>query len=156
MPLSVATRFPHALLITVLFNTVIAMLLTAAGFSGSGASPAGFGETVVYSQCIGLSMFLVVCFGWRTLWPSGRPNRLGMVLLVAAAIPFAWLAGSALAGWLFGRDVSGAAGHGGPAMLMITAAAGVVATLFFWGRERLAHAQAQTTETQLRDRKSNV
>ena len=144
------TRFPHALLLTLLFNTVIAVLLTGAGFGSSGVSMAGFGKNFVVSQCIGLSMFTLIHIGCRILWPSGPPSKAGMVLLVSGSIVLAWLAGSALADWLSGADSAGASWRGSPAILLITATAGVVTTLFFWSRERLAHSQAQTMETQLR------
>ena len=138
------TGLPRALLYVLVFNTVVAVLLTAAGFGTR------FVDNLVYSQCIGLAMLLAIHTAWHLLWPERRPPALGMLLLLAIAVPVAWLAGSALAAALLGQPWRGAMSQGGLAALMITAAAGIVGTFFFWTRGRLAHIGGQAAQAELR------
>ncbi len=138
------TGLPRALVYVLVFNAVVAVLLTAAGFGS------GFRDNLVYSQCIGFSMLLVIHTAWHPLWPERRPPALGILLLLAIAVPVAWLAGSALAAALLGQRWLVAMSQGGLAVLMITAAAGIVGTFFFWTRGRLAQAGAQTAQAELR------
>jgi len=135
---------PRALLYVLVFNTVVAVLLTAAGFGGD------FGHNLVYSQCIGLAMLFSIHTAWHLLWPEGRPPAVGMLALLAIAVPVAWLAGSALAAALLGQPWRSAISQGGLAVLMITAAAGIVGTFFFWTRGRLAQIGAHAAQAELR------
>jgi sensor histidine kinase YesM len=62
---------------TALFNTAIALLLWAVGFGGT------FFQTLVVSQCIGLSICTTVIIG---LWMANPVGRVSRVLVVVGAI----------------------------------------------------------------------
>jgi signal transduction histidine kinase len=135
--------FPFALIAVAAFNTVIAALLTLVRYGGS------FWENLVFSQCIGLTVLVLVHLGWRTFWPGSRkpPSRqlMGVVLL---AILGGWLGGSALASALLGLPWT--AGRRAYAALGVTLAAGIVGTWFFWSRHRAAELERGRVEAQLK------
>jgi signal transduction histidine kinase len=134
--------FPFALLAVVAFNTVIAVLLSLVGYGG------GFGGNLVFSQCIGLTVLLVVHLGWRTLWPERKPPRLPFLGLIAVAVFAGWLGGSALASLFLGLPWT--AGRSSWAALAITVTAGFIGTWFFWSRHRAAEMERQRIEAQLK------
>lgn len=134
--------FPFALLAVAAFNTVIAVLLSLVGYGGS------FGANLVFSQCIGLSVLLLIHAGWRALWPVRKPPRGALLGLVAAAVIAGWLGGSAVASLLLGLPWT--AGRSGWAALAITVAAGFAGTWFFWSRHRAADIERQRIEAQLK------
>lgn len=138
------TGLPRSLAYVLVFNAVVALLLSAAGYGG------GFGAVLMYSQCIGLAVLLLVHTAWRRLWRKRHPPALGILVLLALALPLAWFVGSALAAALLGQRWPEAMSQGGLTALMITAAAGIAGTFFFWTRGRLAHAGAQTVQAELR------
>jgi signal transduction histidine kinase len=119
---------------TVLYNSAIALLLTGIGFGG------GFAVNFVYSQCVGLSIWLFTDVGRRLLWPNARPPIVPFVALLCVSLPIAWLAGGWLAALVFDNPWRV---HGYLASLLITAAAGVIAVFYFWEREKMAHLEAQ-------------
>jgi two-component sensor histidine kinase len=132
--LAACATLPKNILYTAMFNTVIAALLTAVGFGG------GFGVNLVYSQCIGLSACLLSDGTRRLLWPNRRaPIALLLPLLIAAML-LAWLGGTWLAALLLGDPWRAQAYL---TSLVITAAAGFVAVLYFWEREKVADLEAQ-------------
>jgi signal transduction histidine kinase len=135
--------FPFALLAVAAFNTVIALLLSLVNYGG------GFGENLVFSQCIGLSVLLLIHLGWRTLWPQQKkPPRLWFLGLIAAAVVAGWLGGSALASLFLGLPWT--AGRNSWAALAITVTAGFIGTGFFWSRHRAAEMERQRIEAQLK------
>jgi signal transduction histidine kinase len=135
-------RFGFALVAVLAFNTAIASLLTLLRYG------AGFGENLVFSQCIGLTVLLVIHAGWRTFWPTGRPPRLPFLGLLAFGVLAGWLGGSALAAaWL---GLPWTAGRNAWAALGVTVAAGVVAVGFFWNRQRTAELERGRIEAQLK------
>jgi signal transduction histidine kinase len=134
--------FPFVLLVVAAFDTAIAVLLTLVGYGGT------FAQNFVFSQCIGFSVVTLLYFGWRALWPAGRPPPLPFVALSAAASVAGWLAGSALAGALLGIPAPHA--HGDAAALAITLAAGAIGTWFFWSRERATEMARLRVEAQLK------
>ena len=134
--------FPFALLAVAAFNTAIAGLLTLLRYGG------GFQENFVFSQCIGLSVLLLIHFGWRGFWPGQKPPRLPFIGLVALAIIGGWLAGSAIASALLGMPW--AAGRSALTALGVTIAAGVVGTGYFWNRHRAAELERTRIEAQLK------
>jgi signal transduction histidine kinase len=138
-----STALLRSAAIVALFNTAVAMLLSVARFGP-------LGETLLYSQSIGLCLFLCVRGAWRALWPGRRPPVAGLALVVALAIPLAWLGGSALAAALLGQPWPAALSHAGLAALTITAAAGIVAAFFFWNRVRVAQLRAHAAQAELR------
>ena len=132
-----------ALLGVAAFNTAIAALLTLVGYGD------GFGKNLVFSQCIGLTVLLVIHLGWRKFWP-GRPPplRLPFFALVALAVGGGWLGGSALASMLLGLPWH--TGRSAYAALAVTLAAGVVMSWFFWSRQRGSELERQRIEAQLK------
>ena len=134
--------FPFALIAVAAFNTGIAALLTLVSYG------AGFWENFVFSQCIGLSVLLLIHFGWRGLWPVRKPPRLPFIGLIVLAIIAGWLGGSAIASALLGMPWT--AGRSAMAALGVTVAAGVVGTWFFWSRQRAAELERGRIEAQLK------
>jgi signal transduction histidine kinase len=134
--------FPFALLAIAAFNTVIALLLTLVGYGG------GFGENLVFSQCIGLSVLLLIHTSWRLFWPAQKPPRLPFFGLIAAGVIGGWLGGSALASLFLGLPWT--AGRSSWAALAITVTAGFIGTAFFWTRHRAAEMERQRIEAQLK------
>lgn len=134
--------FRFALVATIAFNTAIAALLTLVGYGSR------FDHNLVVSNCIGLTVVIVVHLGWRLLWPGRRPPTVGLFLLVAVAAVTGWLGGGALASWLLGSPHG--ISHGGWATLAVTAAAGIVATGFFIARHRTAELERARVAAQLK------
>jgi len=134
--------FPFALIAVVAFNTGIAALLTLVGYGG------GFGENLVFSQCIGLMVLLLIHVGWRGFWPNRKPPHLAFIGLILVAIIAGWLGGSAIASALLGMPWT--AGRSAMAALGVTVAAGVVGTWFFWSRHKAAELERQRVEAQLK------
>src|SRR5450759_2320333 len=85
------------ILSSVIFNTVIAVLLTAAGFGG------GFGVNLVYSQCIGLPAALLSQGTRWLLWPNRRAPIALLLPLLVASLLLAWLGGTWLSALLLGH-----------------------------------------------------
>jgi hypothetical protein len=133
---------PRLLVGTVLFNTLLAGLLVLVRFGGT------FAENVIYSNCIGLTVVGIYFAGRRLLWPLRRPPAPMLVGLVVVATLVGWLAGSALASALLSQPWQ--PGHAGGAVLAITAAASVIATFYFWNRERTAEIEHQAVEARLK------
>ncbi|HEX5093400.1 MAG TPA: histidine kinase [Burkholderiales bacterium] len=134
--------FRFALVAVLAFNTAIAALLTLLRYG------AGFVENLAFSQCIGLTVLLVIHAGWRTFWPAQRPPLLPFVLLIAAGILVGWVAGSALAAAVLGLPWK--AGRNAWAALGVTLAAGVAGTWFFWTRQRATNLERGRIEAQLK------
>ncbi|HET9734933.1 MAG TPA: sensor histidine kinase [Burkholderiales bacterium] len=134
--------FLFALIAVGAFNTVIATLLTLVGYGG------GFGENLVFSQCIGLTILLLIHVGWRALWQGAKPPTGPFIALIATAVVGGWLGGSFLASLLLG--MAWTAGRNAWVALAVTVAAGVAGTWFFWSRHRAAEMERQRIEAQLK------
>jgi len=134
--------FPFALLAVAVFNTVIALLLTLVGYGG------GFGENLVFSQCIGFTMLVLIQVGWRALWPASKPPLVPFLGLIAAAVVAGWLGGSLVASFALG--IPWTAGRNAWAAFAVTVTAGVAGTWFFWSRHRAAEMERQRIEAQLK------
>ncbi|MGH8706539.1 MAG: sensor histidine kinase [Burkholderiales bacterium] len=134
--------FRFALIAVLAFNTGIAGLLTLVGYG------AGFGGNFVFSQCIGLSVLLLIHFGWRGFWPVGKPPRLPFIGLIALSIVAGWLGGSAIASALLGLPWT--AGRSAVGALGVTVAAGLIGTWFFWSRQRATELERGRIEAQLK------
>lgn len=129
-PITTAFSF-HTLLYTVLFNTVIAVLLTLAGVEGS------FWHTLLFSQCIGLSICACVATVWRVVKTRGA-------MISAVALLLALFTGAA-AGTLIGSMIAGIPRQMytltnllpivGFSMLF-----GLMATYFFHSRHKIAES----------------
>jgi len=129
-------RLPRDAAYTIVFNTLVAALLTLGGGSG-------FWSNFVYSQSIGLSLLLLIDGGRLVLWPGRAPPMLPMIALVAASIPVAVLGGALLASALVGTRASLPRPGALWASLAVTVSAAAVGTYFFWTRERSAHLAAE-------------
>jgi signal transduction histidine kinase len=134
--------FVFALIAVGAFNTVIAILLTLVGYGGS------FGENLLFSQCIGLSVLILIHLGWRAFWPDARPPRGPFIVLIAASVLAGWLLGSLVASLLLGMPWT--AGRNAWTALVVTVVAGVAGTWFFWSRHRAADIERQRIEAQLK------
>ncbi|MBI5900740.1 MAG: histidine kinase [Rhodocyclales bacterium] len=109
---------------TVLFSTLIAGLLTGIGYGG------GFTVNLVFSQCIGLSICLLLLGVLRSnLRPIPRLVAAFGGILGGAAL------GGSLARWITGVGSSADGGLEAQSLLLGMAFGGV-ATGFFWLRER--------------------
>jgi signal transduction histidine kinase len=134
--------FRFALVAVLAFNTAIAALLTLLRYGG------GFVENLVFSQCIGLTVLLVIHAGWRGLWAGRRPPTAPFLVLIALGIAVGWLGGSALAAALLG--MAWTAGRDAWAALGVTLAAGIAGTWFFWSRQKAAELERGRIEAQLK------
>jgi sensor histidine kinase YesM len=128
-------------LLSVIFNTGIAAMLTAVGFGG------GIGVNLVYSQCIGLLVWLLADGGRRLLWPNGKPPLGPMSMLVIASMLLGSFGGTTLASFLLGHP-RGVDTY--MTSLLITAAAGFIGSLYFWEREKVAGLEAEAAQEESR------
>lgn len=132
---------------TAVLSTVIAVAITVFGPDGH-----GFGENLLYSQCIGLITYAVIDIPRRLLWPRGVPSFLPLLGLALLAAPIAWFSGSFLASLLLGHDWNPTR-MGPDAMLgflALTAGAGIGGCFFFLTRERLAESERAAVEARLK------
>jgi len=134
--------FPFALVAVLAFNTAIAALLSLLSYGR------GFGENLVFSQCIGLSVLVLIHLGWRALWRDRKPPRAPLLALIALGVIAGWLVGSAIAAALLG--IPWTAGRNAWAAFGVTLAAGATGTWFFWSRHKAADLERGRIEAQLR------
>jgi len=127
--LTAFASLPRNGLYTALFTTGIAALLTAVGFGGS------FAGNFVYSQCIGLPAWLLCDGGRRLLWPGKLSPAAPMMALMGVSLVLAWLGGTWLAAVLLGRPMRAEIQM---TSLLVTAAGGFIAALYFREREKAA------------------
>ena len=126
------------------FNTAIALGITAFGEHD-------FISNLVYSQCIGLSIWLLVDLGQYKLIPNYATQWRRLFWLVPLCVLVGYLAGTGLAGKLLAhpgytywidqpRKALG--------FLVVSLAAGGVITYFFFSRLQLANAREEMARTQ--------
>jgi signal transduction histidine kinase len=139
--LAARAPLPANILYTVIFNTVIAALLTTVGLGG------GFGVNLVYSQCIGLPACLLSDGTRRLLWPNQHAPIALLLPLLIVSLLLAWFGGTWLAALLLGHPWRA---EGYWTSLVITAAAGFVAVRYFWEREKVAELEAQAAQQKSR------
>ena len=136
-----------------LLNTFIALGITLFG-------DYGFGTNLIYSQCIGLSIGLLIHYASRQFisdWPTQR-HRLLVIVPVGAVAGL--LLGTVLADWLLGHDSAtywASQPRKALGFLTISLTAGTALTYFFVSRAQLAlertHAEAalrQAAESRLK------
>jgi sensor histidine kinase YesM len=114
---------------SVIFNTGIAIILTSANFGGP------FFANFVYSQCIGLSAWLLIDGSRRLLWRDERPPLVPMIALVGVGMLCASLGGSWLAARSLGQPWPWSAGRG-TAALLISMVSALFAVTYFYQRGR--------------------
>ncbi len=107
---------------------------------------------LVYSLCIGTSMWALMDFG-RHLFPSsaatGWPQGIGGTLLPIGSIVGAYFLGTLAADSWFGWsswDADASARSQLPVSILVTVVAGIVATGYFYGRTRAAWLETKMSE----------
>ncbi|WP_137919298.1 histidine kinase [Hydrogenophaga sp. 2FB] len=131
-------------LVVVVVNTVIALIITAVNGDT-------FAVNLLYSQCIGLSIWVLIDGGRHVLHPSGWPGVPRMALLVVMAVLTAYVAGSVTANLLLGRDLFASLSNFPRATLgfvLMSLAAGGFGAYYFTSRAMLAHARLAQEEAQ--------
>lgn len=128
----------------VVFNTVIALGITA-------FMQQNLWINLVYSQCIGLSIWALIDFGqyWLVSDLQLQWRRLFLIAPIGAALGY--LLGTAAAQRFFpGHDFHHWSSHPNQALgfLLISLVAGGISTYFFMSREQLALARADMARTQ--------
>jgi signal transduction histidine kinase len=132
---------PRNIALVAAFNAVVAV-----GFSIAGLGR--FAENMLYSQCNGLAMVLLIDGGRRILWGAGPPPLRFFLPLAAAGIAGGFFAGTAIASTLLGRPYGSLYGARPLGTIGFTAFAGIVVTSYFLNRERVAQLRlrAETVE----------
>jgi sensor histidine kinase YesM len=128
-------------------NTVIALGLTA--FGGG-----DFGGTLVYSHCIGISIWTLIEAGQRYLISNRSLQWRRLYLIVPFSVTLGYFVGIYVAAWLLNQEIGGIWTEQprqifGYLLMSLTAGGGL--TYYFMSREQLAsarkdmaHASAQT------------
>jgi signal transduction histidine kinase len=117
------------------FNAVVAVGFTI-------AHQGHFGEHMLYSQCNGLAIWLLIDGTRRLVWGGGQPPLGPFIGLAAGGIVGGFFAGTALASALIGKsELYGSRPMGA---IAFTAFAGIVVTAFFINRERVAQLRLRT------------
>ncbi len=132
----------HGLYIAI-FNTGIAILLSAAHFGGD------FVTNFIYSQCIGMIAWLLIDVPRRLLWGDERPPVVPMIALVSVAMLCASLGGTWLASKWLGHPWPWNVGRGTSGLLISTVAA-LFAVTYFYQRQRTLHMEIEAAREKSR------
>ncbi|MGD9942193.1 MAG: sensor histidine kinase [Burkholderiaceae bacterium] len=143
------------MLVVVALNTVIATALTVFGSQHD-----SFKENWIYSECIGLSIWLLIDRGRYLIEPQGRVTGLRLLMLTLVGALAGYVAGAAVADLITGRSML-ASWSAAPRMaigiLLMSMALGLAGSLYFSSRALLADArtraeaaQRQASEARLR------
>jgi signal transduction histidine kinase len=131
---------------TVALNTMIATAITLGGSRC-------FWANLLYSQCIGLSIWVLIDLSRVQFIKNWSTQRRRLMLIVPLGVLFGYTTGVLVAGWLLGEDaiafVSAQPGKTA-SMLGMSLVAGAVLTHYFLSREQLneAHARAEALQRQ--------
>jgi hypothetical protein len=131
-----------------LFNTLIAVVLRLIGFGGT------FWQNLVFSQCIGISIAVLIDGGRRVLWRRGAPPMAPFLLLVAFGCAAGLAAGIALGTALLGAPMAiwrPVNGHTVPIVLVIALLGTAIGTYNGWSRARLAQLREAAAQQALRE-----
>lgn len=134
-------RFLHEAALVFLGNSAIALFLAIANIEN-------FWVDFIYSQCIGLSIFLSI----RALCHLRRRSRPGLAE-TAAGIPFGGFAGFMFGTWGNGLTLAQVVERYPHAMVLSAAGAvffGTIAAYYFHAQARLNEAEAETQREKLR------
>lgn len=131
-----------SLFYTFLFDTIIALFLTAMKFGG------GFLINFIISQCIGLSICTCVLIA-HLFFENAAPAL--KAVLVAVALIIGTLCGAYLGGFLSGLSSSTLfEKHSLLQLLFLGVMFGSIITYFFSSREQIAESQAQIQEEKIK------
>ncbi len=114
---------------------IVAALSTAIAGGIALARHGGFGESLIYSQCIGLMTLLSIDVPRRLIWGAHNPSRLPMLALSAAGMLAGFAGGVALAAGITGRPL---ADNRLLSSIAIALFAGIAVNWYFHNRERMA------------------
>ncbi|WP_353193355.1 histidine kinase [Pandoraea pnomenusa] len=131
-----------------LFNTAIALGLWFIGFGGT------FVQNLVFSQCIGISITVLVDGGRRAIWRDGAPPMLPFLLLVAFGCTAGLAGGIAIGTALLGLPMSmwrPVGGHSMSIVLIIALVATAAGTYHGWSRARLSQLREAAAQQALRE-----
>ena len=136
-------------------NAVVAVALTAFG-----SQQHGFGANLVYSQCIGMSVWLLIDGGRRLLRRDERLGARTLLLLTVSGALGGYFFGTLLADLLTGGSTAvywAKAPRSAVGVLLLSIALGALGVFYFSSRETLAQArvraeaaQRQASEARLR------
>ncbi len=132
----------RSFLITVFFNTLIALFITSMDFGGD------LFENLIFSQCIGLSILSVVKY---ILIRFHAASSVKLSILVVAAMLPAIVVGTTLAVIMTGNDIS-AFIHSYDILirtLVMSLVFGFVITFFFISKDKIADAESQAREEKI-------
>jgi signal transduction histidine kinase len=136
---------PRALVVAAL-NTVVAVALTAFG-----SQRHGFGANLVYSHCIGTSIWLLID-GTRLLLRRGGPiGRRALLLLTVAGTIGGYFFGTLLADLLTGGSTAvywAQAPRSAVGVLLMSISLGALGVFYFSSRQSLAEAHARAEAAQ--------
>lgn len=128
------------LLFVLCMNTVIAVSLNY-GFQTGGT----FAHNFLYSQLIGLSIWVFIDVPRVLIWWNDRPRRWPFMCLAVVAVPLGVVLGSWATRALLGLPVKSQAETGD--MLRMCLVVGMLASAsmiyFYWSREKLAYLERQ-------------
>jgi len=144
MPQPLPATLARRAAITVGVNTVIALFLSM-------VSHDSFAVNLLFSNCIGLSIWATIDGGRFLIQPGGWPGARPMALLVLLGVPLAYALGSMLANGLLGRaPLASIAGfpRATLGLLLMSIVAGAMGTYYFTSRELLARARLEQEEAQ--------
>jgi signal transduction histidine kinase len=120
----------------------------------------GFGASLIYAQCIGMSIWALTDFGRLWLIRDWNSQWRRLVLLVPLGVVIGYLLGTLIADALLGARVHDdwtAAPARTAGFLLMSLTAGVAVTYYFLSRQQLAHerealeaARRQAAEAQLK------
>ena len=137
-------RFIKSLLITALFNTIIALFLTHLEYGK------GFVINFIFSQCIGLSICTSILTGHLVLKNATALRHFFMILI---SMTMGTLFGSLMGVLIAGLPVAGIF-QGKPALLFQLLGMGIlfgsVITYFFFSQERISQVRAQMQEERIK------
>jgi sensor histidine kinase YesM len=137
-------RLLTTVVLTAVFNTIIALFLTHLGFGG------GLRINFIFSQCIGLCMCSLILAGHCFV---RRPSIPGHFILLLITMPAGATAGAFIGAQIAGFSFSEIL-RGSPAsfiqMLFLGILFGTMITYFFFSREKISRTEAQLQEEKIK------
>ena len=131
-------------LVAAAFNTVLAGAITLTGFHG-------FWANVVYSQLIGLTIWVLIDGGRLALADNGYPGAPTMAALVVGSVLVGYFGGSAMGDLLLGEALLHGMSRSPRTMagfFLMSLAAGGFGTYYLTSREQLAKTKLAHEEAQ--------